>query len=102
MMPYFRMNNEILDLGLTPNEIKVAVYLYSCVFKNCFAVQIKRSTIAEKCGIKREETVGSIVCKLQRKGIIERVKRPVSVQIYSRKTDRSTVENVSVCLSCCY
>ena len=95
MMPYFRMNNEILDLGLTPNEIKVAVYLYSCVFKNCFAVQIKQSTIAEKCGIncfavqikqstiaekcgiKREETVGSIVCKLQRKGIIERVKRPV-------------------------
>lgn len=77
MMPYFKMNNEILDLGLTPNEIKVAVYLYSCVFKNCFAVQIKQSTIAEKCGIKREETVGSIVCKLQRKGIIERVKRPV-------------------------
>ena len=77
MMPYFRMNNEILDLGLTPNEIKVAVYLYSCVFKNCFAVQIKQSTIAEKCGIKREETVGSIVCKLQRKGIIEHVKRPV-------------------------
>ena len=93
MMPYFRMNNEILDLGLTPNEIKVAVYLYSCVFKNCFAVQIKQSTIAEKCGIKREETVGSIVCKLQRKGIIERVKRPVRANgrlgtyIYTKKND---------------
>ena len=33
MMPYFRMNNEILDLGLTPNEIKVAVYLYTAVSK---------------------------------------------------------------------
>ena len=75
MMPYFRMNNEILDLGLTPNEIKVAVYLYSCVFNNCFSVQIKQSTISEKCGIKRIETVGNIICKLQRKGIIEHVKR---------------------------
>ena len=29
MQAYFRMNNDILDLGLSPNEIKVAVCLYS-------------------------------------------------------------------------
>ena len=47
MQAYFRMNNEILDLGLSPNELKVAVCLYSCVFRNNYHVQIKQSTIAE-------------------------------------------------------
>lgn len=76
MQAYFRMNNDILDLGLSPNEIKVAVCLYSCVFKNNYYVQIKQSTIAEKCGIKKEETVSKIIWKLVNKGIIERVYRP--------------------------
>ena len=34
MQAYFRLNNSILDCGLTPNELKVAVCLYSCVFNN--------------------------------------------------------------------
>lgn len=38
MQAYFRMNNDILDLGLSPNEIKVAVCLYSCVFKNNYCI----------------------------------------------------------------
>ena len=76
MQAYFRLSNNILDCGLTPNELKVAVCLYSCVFRNRFIVQIKQSTIAHKCGIKKLETVGNIICKLIEKGVIERVSRP--------------------------
>ena len=76
MQAYFKLSNDILDRGLTPNELKVAVYLYSCVRRgNCF-VSVKQSTIACKCGIRKVETVGSIIGRLQRKGIIERVSRP--------------------------
>ena len=76
MKAYFKLNNSILDCGLTPNELKVAVCLYSCVFQNNYNIQIKQSTIAEKCGIKKVETVSNIICHLQRKGIIERICRP--------------------------
>ena len=76
MQAFFRLNNSILDCGLTPNELKVAVCLYSCVFNNRCVVQIKQATIAQKCGIKKIETVANIICQLQRKGIIERVCRP--------------------------
>ncbi|MDD6488300.1 MAG: hypothetical protein PUG48_00580 [Clostridia bacterium] len=76
MKAYFKLNNSILDCGLTPNELKVAVCLYSCVFQNNYSIQIKQSTIAEKCGIKKVETISNIICHLQRKGIIERVCRP--------------------------
>ena len=76
MQAYFRLNNSILDCGLTPNELKVAVCLYSCVFNNRCVVQIKQATISQKCGIKKIETVANIICQLQRKGIIERVCRP--------------------------
>ena len=76
MQAYFRLNNSILDCGLTPNELKVAVCLYSCVFNNRCVVQIKQATISQKCGIKKIETVANIICQLQRKGIIERVSRP--------------------------
>ena len=76
MQAFFRLNNSILDCGLTPNELKVAVCLYSCVFNNRCVVQIKQATIAQKCGIKKIETVANIICQLQRKGIIERVSRP--------------------------
>ena len=77
MQAYFRMNNEILDLGLSPNELKVAVCLYSCVFRNHYSVQIKQSTIADKCGIKKVETVSKIIYKLQKLGVIERIERPL-------------------------
>ena len=76
MQAYFRLSNDILDCGLTPNELKVAVCLYSCVFNNRFIVQIKQSIIARKCGIKSISTISNIICNLQRKGIIERVNRP--------------------------
>ena len=76
MQAYFRLNNSILDCGLTPNELKVAVCLYSCIFNNRCIVQIKQATISQKCGIKKIETVANIICQLQRKGIIERVSRP--------------------------
>lgn len=76
MQAFFKLSNDILDCGLTPNELKVAVCLYSCVFRNRFTVQIKQSTIASKCGIKSVSTVSNIICKLQRIGIIERVTRP--------------------------
>ena len=92
MQAYFKMNNDILDLGLTPNELKVAVCLYSCVFRNNYHVQIKQSTIAEKCGIKKTETVSKIIRKLQKVGVIERIERPfrsngwLGTQIYILKS----------------
>ena len=112
MQAYFRMNNDILDLGLSPNEIKVAVCLYSCVFKNNYYVQIKQSTIADRCGIKKTETVSNIICKLQRKGVIEGVSIHLQIEvnrnkrifqskkIYSWQADRNTVEDVSFCMPC--
>ena len=76
MQAYFKLPNDILTVGLTPNELKVAVCLYSCIFGSRKAVCVKQSTIARKCGIKKLETVGNIICRLQEKGIIERVSRP--------------------------
>ena len=76
MQAYFKLSNEILDSGLTPNELKVAVYLYSCLRKGNSYVSVKQRVIASKCGISKVETVGSIICRLQRKGVIERVSRP--------------------------
>ena len=76
MQAYFKLSNDILDSGLTPNELKVAAYLYSCVRKCNWFVSVKQSTIACKCGIRKVETVSSIVCRLQQKGVIERVSRP--------------------------
>ena len=76
MQAYFKLSNDILNIGLTPNELKVAVYLYSCLRKGNPCVSIKQRVIASKCGIRKVETVGSIICRLQRKGVIERVSRP--------------------------
>ena len=91
MQAYFKLNNDILNIGLTPNELKVAVYLYSCVRKDNTSVCVKQRVIASKCGISKVETVGNIICRLQRskvetvgniicrlqrKGVIERVSRP--------------------------
>lgn len=75
MQAYFKLSNDILNIGLTPNELKVAVYLYSCVRKDT-SVCVKQRVIASKCGISKVETVGNIICRLQRKGVIERVSRP--------------------------
>ena len=125
MEAFIKLNNSILDCGLTPNELKVAVCLYSCVFGNRYYVQIKQSTIAAKCGIKKVETVANIICNLQRKGIIEGVSRPhkangwlgtyiyklktvvqkgffQTAKKYSRQAERRTVKNVSFCMPCCY
>ncbi len=75
MQAYFKLGNDILDCGLTPNELKVAVCLYSCVFGSYYIVKVKQKTIAKKCGIKKLETVANIICSLQRKGIIQSVSR---------------------------
>lgn len=76
MQAYFKLSNDILNIGLTPNELKVATYLYSCVRKGNPCVSVKQRVIASKCGISKVETVGNIICCLQRKGVIERVSRP--------------------------
>lgn len=75
MQAYIKLNNSILDCGLSVNELKVAVCLYSCMYRKD-TVQIKQATIAAKCGFKQVKTVAEIICRLQRKGIIERVSRP--------------------------
>ena len=76
MQAYFKMSNDILNIGLTPNELKVAAYLYRCILKGNPCVSVKQRVIASNCGISKVETVGNIICRLQRKGVIERVSRP--------------------------
>lgn len=76
MQAYIKLNNSILDCGLTVNELKVAVFLYSCAYNNSNTVCVKQSVIADKCGFKQVHTVSDIICRLQRKGIIEKVRRP--------------------------
>lgn len=76
MQAYIKLNNSILDCGLTVNELKVAVFLYSCAYNNSNTVCVKQSVIARKCGFKQVRTVSDIICRLQRKGIIEKVRRP--------------------------
>lgn len=76
MQAYIKLNNSILDCGLTVNELKVAVFLYSCAYNNNHTVCVKQSVIASKCGFKQVRTVSDIICRLQRKGIIEKVRRP--------------------------
>ena len=49
MQAFFRLSNEILDCGLTPNELKVAVCLYSCVFRN----HLKAKEAMSLLGVKR-------------------------------------------------
>lgn len=67
MEAFFKLDNSILDYGLTPNELKVAVCLYGCVFNNRCVVQIKQATIAQKCGIKKIETVANIIGSVAKK-----------------------------------
>ncbi|MGN1457687.1 MAG: helix-turn-helix domain-containing protein [Acutalibacteraceae bacterium] len=76
MQACIKLNNSILDCGLTVNELKVAVFLYSCAYNNSNTVCVKQSVIAGKCGFKQVRTVSDIICRLQRKGIIEIVRRP--------------------------
>ena len=96
MQAYFKLPNDILTIGLTPNELKVAVCLYSCIFGSSKAVCVKQATIARKCGIKKLDTISNIICRLQRKGVIERVSRPhkangqLGTYIYKLKEIAST------------
>lgn len=70
MRGFFRMNNDIFEYRLTPNEYNVLAYLYSCADKHTCIAKVKQSKIAEKCGIRQVETVARIISRLKEKGLI--------------------------------
>lgn len=70
MQGFFRMNNDIFEYRLTPNEYCVLAYLYSCADKHTCTAKVKQSKIAEKCGIRQVETIARIISRLKEKGLI--------------------------------
>lgn len=72
---YFYLPNSVFDYGLSANEIGVLAVLYATARNN--VVQISQKTIAEKLGIKKEETISRCIRKLCGCGFILAQKRPV-------------------------
>ena len=87
MQAYFKLSNDILNIGLTPNELKVAVYLYSCVRRDNTSVCVKQRVIASKCGISKVESSALIYTSskrlLQKGSLRSRGTFSVSCQEYS-------------------
>lgn len=73
-MNYFKINNNILNTNLSIKELYCYIYL-SSIYSDIKGVSgnwiaVKQSTIAWKCGIKTEQTVGRITASLMKKGYI--------------------------------
>lgn len=90
---YFYLPNSVFDYGLSANEIGVLAVLYAAARNN--VVQISQKTIAEKLGIKKEETVSRCIRKLCGCGFILAQKRPVKIFIVKSKNMLQNVEIIS-------
>lgn len=71
---YFYMPNRAFNYGLSANEISVLAILYSCAKESI--VKISQKAIADKLGIKKEETVSRCIRRLCGCGFILAEKRP--------------------------
>lgn len=70
-----RIPNDLLNMGLTPNELKVYCYLMACASNGTAIVRSVR--IAERCQMARG-TVVSALAGLQNKGMIQTENRYVN------------------------
>lgn len=81
-MSIFRLSNKIFDLKLSAQEMAVYAYLCSLpsetpTIDGAYAIKVKQSTIAQKCGIKAVQTVSKIIAHLAEKSLAEPLKRDV-------------------------
>lgn len=91
MSSYFKMSNQVHELGLKANELNI--YAYFCSLPACKttlgdAVTVKLSTIAARCGYGREGTVKDIIDGLIERGLVERLRR--------FRSDRTTSTNTYI------
>ena len=71
---YLKVYRSIFLLGLSPNAMKV--YLYLCQIQNCLHNAIvKTDTICSRCNIASRGTVFSALAELEEKGLICKYKR---------------------------
>ena len=71
---YLKVYRSIFLLGLSPNAMKV--YLYLCHIQNCLHNAIvKTETVCSRCNIASRSTVFSALAELEEKGLICKYKR---------------------------
>lgn len=81
-MSRYKLSNRIFDLGLDAQELSVYAYLCSIhsgkmTITGETVVCVKRSTIAQNCGIRSVQTVTRILSRLTDKGLTEPLSRSV-------------------------
>lgn len=81
-MSRYKISNQIFGLGLDAQELSVYAYLCSIhsgqqTITGETVVCVKRSTIAQNCGIRSVQTVARILSRLQDKGLTEPLRRSV-------------------------
>lgn len=81
-MSRYKLSNQIFELGLDAQELSVYAYLCSLLanrytLDGAATICVKRSTIAEKCGVRAVQTVARIIARLSGKGLVEPLQRSV-------------------------
>ena len=82
---YVKIPNVLLDMGLSDTELSIIVYLSSICPASRW-IQVKQTTIAEKCSIKSVQTVGRAISSLLEKRLIERSARILKQDNHSGTT----------------
>lgn len=73
-MQFLKVSHQIFDLGLSPNELKIYLFLVKC--QNCLATATVRvSTICEQCAISSATTVREALRRLELRSLIQRKHR---------------------------
>lgn len=73
-MQFLKVSHQIFDLQLSPNELKVYLFLTKC--QNCLATATVRvRTICEQCAIASATTVRNALERLEQRGLIRRKHR---------------------------
>lgn len=73
-MQFLKVSHQIFDLQLSPNELKVYLFLTKC--QNCLATATVRvRTICEQCAIASATTVRNALERLEQRGLIQRKHR---------------------------
>lgn len=81
-MSLFKLSNSIFNLKLSASELTIYAYLCGLpseyiMLDGAVAVKVKQATIASKCGIKAVQTVSKVITSLEKKSLVEPVKRSV-------------------------
>ena len=71
---YVKVYNQVLDLGLSPTELKIYIYLTHCA-NVLGAATVRVRTIMDRCAISSKGTVGKALVTLEKRGLIAPKKR---------------------------